>query len=410
MISCSFCSSCFCLCTTDSMISRSSGVRCDRSGISAAILSTQHQHTALRSATTRHNDGAMCVVPCAGKAVMVSPWTRRARPYRGHRAGDDCVAPATTPTWRPPRRCCGWRRGRLQVNGTRTSRCEIIRSSCRCTAAAPDRRADGREIALRWRKFSLGKEVRTNTSSSGVAITTAVAVTVVGKLFSQSPQLFYSDDDNDGGSGSDGAYYGARLFYHSDTRRRRQSFPCHSHTTVLLTYVIGPPGVSIAVVGGGGIGAVLSLWMGHAETSAVRKRTISYYYNAPVWWRARLSAADATARSRRRRYIYIIEFCVWAFGRACACECECVRLCSSFCVCVVCVSVYVCVNMCVFVCVPSTTTTTTITAATAATITARRACWPIDRHRRTDAPKAPSVRVYRYTLTVCTYTAAAMRT
>lgn len=96
MISCSFCSSCFCLCTTDSMISRSSGVRCDRSGISAAILSTQHQHTALRSATTRHNDGAMCVVPCAGTAVMVSPWTRRARPYR-HRAGDDDAAD-TTPT------------------------------------------------------------------------------------------------------------------------------------------------------------------------------------------------------------------------------------------------------------------------------------------------------------------------
>lgn len=58
------------------------------------------------------------------------------------------------------------------------------------------------------------------------------------------------------------------------------------------------------------------------------------------------------------------------------------------------VNVYtsVCVNMYVFVCVPSTTTTTTITAA--ATITARRACWPIDRHRRTDAPKAPSWRVY----------------
>lgn len=105
IISCSFCSSCFCLCTTDSMISRSSGVRCDRSGISAAILSTQHQHTALRSATTRHNDGAaMCVVPCAGTAVvMVSPWTRHARPDRGHRAaGYDGKAAATPTSW--PRR------------------------------------------------------------------------------------------------------------------------------------------------------------------------------------------------------------------------------------------------------------------------------------------------------------------
>jgi len=71
------------------------------------------------------------------------------------------------------------------------------------------------------------------------------------------------------------------------------------------------------------------------------------------------------------------------------------------------VCVCVSVNMCAFVCVPSTTT---ITAAAAATITARRACWPIDKHRRTDAPKAPSVRVYRYTLILCTYTAAAMRT
>lgn len=98
MISCSFCSSCFCLCTTDSMISRSSGVRCDRSGISEAILSTQHQHAALKSATTRHNDGAMCVVPCAGTAIMVSPWTRRVWwPYRGHHAGDDDAA-AATPT------------------------------------------------------------------------------------------------------------------------------------------------------------------------------------------------------------------------------------------------------------------------------------------------------------------------
>lgn len=97
----------------------------------------------------------------------------------------------------------------------------------------------------------------------------------------------------------------------------------------------------------------------------------------------------ARARVSVNVYVYALEFlCV--------------------CLCCVCRCVCVCVNMCVFVCVPSTTTT--ITAAAATTITARRACWPIDRHRRTDAPKAPSVRVYRYILIVCTYTAAAMRT